>query len=192
MFKNNISKDEINDLELGKYRGEIIIISEAKDLPSAMNDIMKYDVVGFDTETKPVFVKGQYNDVALIQIGIPDKVYLIRLNLTGVSAEIITFFESKIKKIGVGLRDDIIALQKMKQFNPNGFIELNELVNQIDIEANGLRKLVAIILGFRISKNSQVSNWEATNLDEKQKRYAATDAWVCIEMYNKLKSLSLI
>lgn len=192
MFKQNISKEEINELELGGYQGEIIEISDSKDVPNAFKEIMKHEFIGFDTETKPVFVKGQYNDVALVQIGIPNKVFLIRVNLTGITPEIIDFFESDIKKIGVGLRDDVIALQRIKNFKPNGFLELNELVNQIGIEANGLRKLVAIILGYRISKNAQVSNWEANKLDEKQKSYAATDAWVCLEMYSKLKVLNLL
>ena len=103
------------------------------------------------------------------------------------------FFENNsIKKLGVGLRDDIIFLQKIVPFKAAGFVELNEIVNEINIEANGLRKLTAIILGFRISKNSQVSNWEAAELKPKQRRYAATDAWVCLEMYNKLRENDLI
>lgn len=193
MFAPNITKEAINLLPLNRYENEIILVDSAEDIPEAFELIKQEKVVGFDTETKPVFVKGDYNEVALLQISLPTKVFLIRINMTGITPEIIDFFSNpSIKKIGVGLKDDIIALQKIKLFEPAGFMELNLIVNQIGIEANGLRKLTAIILGFRISKNAQVSNWEASELNDKQKRYAAMDAWVCLEMYHKLVNLSLI
>ncbi|MFT5823398.1 MAG: ribonuclease D [Crocinitomix sp.] len=193
MFEPNITKDAINELPLDRYEGEIVLVDKVEQVKSAFLEISEHQFVGFDTETKPVFVKGQFNDVALVQIGIPNKVFLIRINLTGITEEIIAFFEnSAIKKLGVGLRDDIIFLQRISPFEAGGFVELNEIVKEIEIEANGLRKLTAIILGFRISKNSQVSNWEAIELKPKQQRYAATDAWVCLEMYNKLTEHNLI
>lgn len=193
MFEPNITKDAINELPLDRYGGEIILVDEAEGIRAAFEVINQHQLVGFDTETKPVFVKGQFNNVALLQIAIPDTVYLIRINKTGITPEIISFFENEdLKKIGVGLRDDLVFLKRLANFNPGGFLELNEMVNAINIEANGLRKLTAIILGFRISKNAQVSNWEAPALNEKQKRYAATDAWVCLEMFNKLKSLNMV
>ncbi|MDA7803791.1 3'-5' exonuclease domain-containing protein 2 [Crocinitomix sp.] len=192
MFEPNITKDAINELPLEKYEGEIVVVDKIEDIPKSFEEISRFTEVGFDTETKPVFVKGGYNDVALLQIAIPNKVFLVRISLTGITAEIISFFENEsITKLGVGLRDDIIFLQRIQNFAPAGFLELNEMVNEIDIEANGLRKLTAIILGFRISKNAQVSNWEAAELNYKQTRYAATDAWVCLKMYNKLTGLNL-
>lgn len=192
MFDQNISKEAINELPLQKFEGNIILVDQPDQVKKAFDEISAHKVVGFDTETKPVFVKGEQNDVALLQIAIPEKVYLIRINITGITAEIISFFENKtIKKMGVGLRDDLIFLQRITPFQPQGFIELNELVNTLNIEANGLRKLTAIILGFRISKNAQVSNWEANVLNEKQLTYAATDAWVCLEMFEKLSRFNL-
>ncbi len=193
MFASNITKEDINLLPLDKYEGRVILIDQEKQLKAAFEHISTAQYVGFDTETKPVFVKGETNEVSLLQIALKDAVYLIRIHLTGFGAEIIEFFENEnIKKLGVGLRDDLIFLRRIKEFEPRGFVELNELVNQLDIEANGLRKLTAIILGFRISKNAQVSNWEAPQLNEKQVVYAATDAWVCLEMYEKLTGLNLI
>jgi len=190
MFESNITKADVNELPLNKYEGSIILVEEKNAITEAVSVIARHDVVGFDTETKPVFVKGHYNDVALIQIAIPDRVYLFRINKTGLTDSLIDLFEnSDIKKVGVGLKDDLVFLNKIKSFKPAAFEEVNEMVNELDIEANGLRKLTAIILGFRISKNAQVSNWEARELNEKQKRYAATDAWVCLEMYNKIKNL---
>ena len=67
----------------------------------------------------------------------------------------------------------------MRLLNPDGFIDLQQFVKQFGIEDNGLKKLVANILGFRISKKSQTSNWEQEDLTQEQLEYAATDAWVC-------------
>ena len=193
MFASNISKDDINLLPLDKYEGPIVLVDRPDQLKGAFERINKEKFVGFDTETKPVFVKGETNEVSLLQIALPDAVYLIRIHQTGLGDEIIGFFENDhIQKLGVGLRDDLIFLRRIKEFTPAGFVELNVLVNKINIEANGLRKLTAIILGFRISKNAQVSNWEAPILNEKQIIYAATDAWVCLEMFKKLRDLNLI
>ena len=193
MFASNISKDDINLLPLDKYEWPIVLVDRPDQLKGAFERINKEKFVGFDTETKPVFVKGETNEVSLLQIALPDAVYLIRIHQTGLGDEIIGFFENEhIQKLGVGLRDELIFLRRIKEFTPAGFVELNELVNKINIEANGLRKLTAIILGFRISKNAQVSNWEAPILNEKQIIYAATDAWVCLEMFKKLRDLNLI
>lgn len=193
MFASNISKDDINLLPLDKYEGPIVLVDRPDQLKGAFERINKEKFVGFYTETKPVFVKGETNEVSLLQIALPDAVYLIRIHQTGLGDEIIGFFENDhIQKLGVGLRDDLIFLRRIKEFTPAGLVELNELVNKINIEANGLRKLTAIILGFRISKNAQVSNWEAPILNEKQIIYAATDAWVCLEMFKKLRDLNLI
>lgn len=169
------------------------IITKEKELDETIDQINAYDCVGFDTETKPVFVKGQFNHVALIQIAIPGKVFLIRTNHIGLPDKVCEFFENeKIKKLGVALTDDIKDLRKLRDFAPRGFFEFNEMVNKLGIESNGLRNLTATILGFRISKSAQVTNWEAPVLTEKQVRYAATDAWVCLEMYDKLRNMGLL
>ena len=193
MFKATISKEEINELPLDQFEGKIHIITREDELEAAFSQINAHEYVGFDTETKPVFVRGHYNHIGLIQIAIPRNVFLIRTNEMGLPDPILGFFENnQIKKLGVALTDDIKDLRKLREFTPRGFLEFSELVNVLGIESNGLRKLTATILGFRISKNAQVSNWEAPVLSERQIRYAATDAWVCLEMYNKLLGLGLI
>jgi len=192
-FQSTISKEEINDLPLDQYEGSVQIITQKKELDKTFDQINAYDCVGFDTETKPVFVKGQFNHVSMIQIAIPGKAFLIRTNHIGLPDQVCEFFENdKIKKLGVALNDDIKDLRKLRDFTPRGFFELNEMVNKLGIESNGLRNLTATILGFRISKSAQVTNWEAPVLTEKQIRYAATDAWVCLEMYDKLRALGLL
>lgn len=187
MYPSTISNEEVNALELCRYEGKIQIITKAEQLPDVLRKIGREKVIGFDTETKPAFKKGQVNQVSLVQIATEKVVYLIRINFTGLTKELLAFLEDEKRlKIGVALRDDLIDLRKLKEFTPGGFVELNKLVKDIGIESNGLRKLTAIILGFRISKSAQISNWESETLTDKQINYAATDAWVCLKMYNEL------
>ncbi len=186
-FKSTITTDEINVLPLQAFDGKIMVLSEAGHLKKAFEEIHHCSAVGFDTETRPVFVRGQQNKVALMQIALARKVFLIRLMHTGMTTEIIHFLQDeRVLKVGVALRDDIKALQRLKRFKPAGVYELTELSKKAGIEAEGLKKLTALILGFRISKGAQTSNWEADQLNEKQISYAATDAWVCREIYQRL------
>lgn len=188
MYPATITREEINALPLQQFEGKIRLITKPEKLLPVFKKINKHTIAGFDTESKPIFLKGKYNPVALIQIALPEEVFLIRVNMTGLTEEIIGFFENdKITKYGVALRDDLRDLKKIKPFIPKSFVELNHLVKEIGIESNGLRKLAATILGFRISKSAQVSNWEAPQLTLKQKQYAATDAWVCLEMFQELQ-----
>jgi ribonuclease D len=185
--KVTISNEEINALPLGAFEGKTIVVSEEKKIIHAFDEIKEHEVVGFDTETKPVFVKGQQNRVALMQVALPDKVFLIRLKQTGITPHLIEFLESdSILKAGVALRGDIKALQRLKHYNPAGFIELALMSKQAGLQVESVKKLAALLLGFRISKGAQTSNWEAEVLHEKQISYAATDAWVCLEIYKKL------
>lgn len=125
-----------------------------------------------------------------MQIATPNTVFLIRLKTTGMHSAIIRFLENeKILKAGVALRDDIKALQKLKHFEPTGFIELANMSKDAGLQVESVKKLAAVLLGFRISKSAQTSNWEADVLNEKQISYAATDAWVCLEVYHKLVGL---
>lgn len=185
--KLTITNEEINALPLGAFEGKTIIVSEEKKIIHAFDEIKEHEVVGFDTETKPVFVRGQQNKVALMQVALPDKVFLIRLKQTGITPHLIEFLESdSILKAGVALRDDIKALQRLKHYKPGGFIELASMSKEAGLQVESVKKLTALLLGFRISKSAQTSNWEAEVLHEKQISYAATDAWVCLQIYKKL------
>jgi ribonuclease D len=147
-------------------------------------------VLGFDTETKPAFKKGVVNEVCLLQLGDSENIFLFRLNLIGFPKELVKLLADKnIIKTGVALRDDIATLKRLKLFEPGGFVDLQEYVKSFGIEDNGLKKLAANILGFQISKRQQTSNWEADQLTEAQIEYAATDAWVCYEIYYALNKI---
>ncbi len=192
--RTNITAEEINDLPLKSFDGKVVMVHDVEGATKAFNEIAKHSAVGFDTETRPSFHKGQFYNVALLQIALEDTVYLIRLNDTGITKEMIRFFEDdKILKAGVGVRDDIRVLQKLTRFNAEGFIELTSLSKEAGLQVESVKKLTALLLGFRISKSAQTSNWEAISLNDKQISYAATDAWVCLEIYKKLSvSLGLI
>jgi ribonuclease D len=188
--RTNISHDEINALPLGAFDGKVTVIADHSDLREAFRELEDSPVVGFDTETKPVFVKGQKHKVALMQLALPGHVFLVRIKSTGVTEDVISFLEShSILKAGVGVRDDIKALQHISHFTPAGFVELAELSRQAGLEVESVKKLAALLLGFRISKSAQTSNWEADRLDAKQVSYAATDAWVCLKIYEILKRI---
>lgn len=187
MFEKSITKAEINELPLFKYEGKTVIAATEEQINKAVFEIEAHKVVGFDTESKPAFKKGQFNHVALIQIAIPDKVYLLRIHQVGISNTLRNFLSNhEITKVGIALDDDLIALNKRRRFNPMGFEDLNTIAPTLGIQNIGARNLTALILNNRISKNQQVSNWENHVLTNPQVKYAATDAWVCLEIYNKL------
>lgn len=183
----NITSEEINELPLRTFEGKTVVVSDPEVLPKIAREIGKYDVIGFDTETRPSFRKGQFYSVSLLQVAIPGKVFLVRVNHTGMTPELRSLFENKnIVKAGVGIRDDIKALQKLNWFEPAGFLDLSVLARQAGLQVESVKKLTALLLGFRISKGAQTSNWEAPTFTKKQVEYAATDAWVCLELYNRL------
>lgn len=186
--KTTISLEELNALPLMAFNGNVVLITDASRLPAVLKEIQKHDVVGFDTETRPSFKRGQTYQVALLQLAIPGKVFLIRIHATGLPEEMVSLFENPdIIKAGVAIHDDIKALQKINKFQPISFIELSTMAKASGLQVESVKKLAGLLLGFRISKSAQTSNWEAPALTDKQLEYAATDAWVCLEIYKHLK-----
>lgn len=186
-LKTKISDQELNELPLGAFRGKISVITSPEKLHEVEGELTQHNVIGFDTETRPSFKKGQLYHVALLQLAVPGKVFLIRTQQTGLSDGLASILETEdIVKAGVAIRDDIKGLQKFRRFEPSGFNDLALTARQAGLEVESVKKLTGLLLGFRISKGAQTSNWEAQVLTEKQIEYAATDAWVCLEIYNKL------
>ncbi len=193
-FKKNIENEEIQKLPLYGYNGEIEIIDNKQSFIKIIPELFLDKIVGFDTETKPSFKKGMANkqNVSLLQLSNSYKTFLFRLNKLELPQEIITLLsDPSIIKVGVSIRDDIKALQKLKPFEADGFIDLQDIVNKYGIENYSLKKLAAIVLNIRISKAQQLSNWEAANLSDKQIKYASTDSWISREIYLKLKNTKI-
>ena len=130
--------------------------------------------------------------VALIQIATPDICFLFRLNYMGFPESLVNLLEdAQIAKVGLSLKDDTHQLtQRHPGFTPKHFIDLQQMASQMGIEDMSLAKLFANFFRQRISKNAQLSNWEADALDEKQRIYAATDASACLLLYAKMQELT--
>ena len=183
----SITKEEMNKLPLRAFEGEIYIVESENDVHSAISVLKNSDIIGFDTETRPSFKKGRINKVALLQLSSSSHAFLFRLNGNGLHRAVADLLaDEKIVKVGVAIRDDLIALKRIRKIEPQSFIELQTYVKNFDIENFSLQKLAAMVLGFRISKSKRLSNWEAETLGPGQLKYAATDAWVSLEVYKKL------
>jgi ribonuclease D len=189
MFKIAIEAGEIDKLPLGVFPGEIKVIDKpGLDYERAIFYLKRQKVLGFDTESRPVFSPGQHNNgVALLQLSGPKKAYLFRLQMLGLRKSLCSILASKnIIKVGAASFDDVRGLQRIHGFEAAGFVDLQKIAWEWGIRDKSVKKLAANILGCRISKAQQLSNWEAPQLSPSQCNYAATDAWVCREMYLKL------
>ena len=187
MYKINIDKEELAVLPLIQFEGKISLVESKEDYLEAIEYLAKQKILGFDTETKPAFKKGVVYEVALLQLATKDRAFLFRLNKIGFPNGLKSILENPdIEKIGVAIRDDIKALQKLNNFKPGGFVELQDRVKDYGIQDFSLKKLSAIVLGYRISKAQRVTNWEALELSDAQQIYAATDAWISHRIYESL------
>ncbi|MCR4570287.1 MAG: 3'-5' exonuclease domain-containing protein 2 [Bacteroidales bacterium] len=189
MFQISISPEEISALELASFPGEIVLVDrEGEELDKAVRYLKRQQVLGFDTETRPTFSPDQHSTgTALLQLSGGGKAFLFRLKKIGLPRPLAAILANpNIVKVGAATLDDVRGLQKITPFSPRGFVDLQSIVNEYGIRDKSVKKMTAIILGVKISKAQQLSNWEADRLSESQQRYAATDAWVCREMYLKL------
>jgi len=186
-FKKYVSKDDVKNYSIEKFTGKIFVIDNKENALEACLYLKKKNIIGFDTESKPTFRKGVTSKVSLIQFSTENKAFLFRINKIGFIDEIIDLIsDKKIKKIGIAIKDDIRDLQKIKNFESSNIIDLNQLALKLGFESIGAVKLSILILGFSISKAVRLSNWEKEQLTNAQIEYAATDAWICNMIYNKL------
>jgi ribonuclease D len=194
MIPYSISKEEINELPLGQFEGKIHLIDRPEQIEDAVDYLQAQQMIGFDTETKPSFKKGEFNHVSLLQLSTSDHAFLFRLNKIGFPDSIRNLLEKENQvKIGAAVHDDLKALKKLTQsFYPLTFFDLNDELKKVGFHNVGVRNLSGMVLKIRISKSEQVSNWEAETLTEKQQRYAATDAWACLRIFNILRGQGLL
>ena len=182
-----ITKEEIAQFDIEEFSGQIIEIQRTEDADEAVAFLSKFERLGFDTETRPAFRKGSVHGVALIQLSTDDVCFLFRLNKIGFPTSLIHLLSNpQILKIGLSLRDDFQSMGRRMKFSPQGFIDLQAIVKNYNIDDISLQKIYALLFRKKISKNQRLSNWEAENLTEYQKKYAALDAWACLKIYEEL------
>ena len=187
---NKFDKAKIAALPRVLFEGRIVVVLTERDADKAVHYLLSQPILGIDTETRPSFKKGETHQVALLQVSSYDVCFLFRLNQLGMSPSVKRLLEDKqVPKIGLSLRDDLLSLHKLGDFNAGYFIDLQDHVREIGVEDLSLQKLYANFFAQKISKREQLTNWEADILQDKQKLYAATDAWSCIMLYEELQRL---
>jgi len=189
-YAETITSEELQSIPYIEFAGKIVVVDSAQSMKVAEELLCGAKALGFDTETRPSFRKGVTYRTALLQLSTEETAFLFRLNRKKLSHEILKILADKnVTKIGAAIRDDIKGLQRSGgKFIPAGFVDLQNIVPRYGIKELSVRKMSAIVLGGKVSKAQRLSNWEARNLTEAQQMYAATDAWVCLEIYNKLMS----
>ena len=184
-YPASISSEELSQLDSVDFDGPIVVVSDLdEDFAEAMDYLKSQTVIGFDTESN-----SPRHHVALLQLSGRDKAYVFRLNLMGLPAPLVSVLsDSRITKVGAAVKDDVRGLMYYRKFTPRSFVDLQSMVAEYGIQDKSVRKMSAIILGKKVSKTQQLSNWEAPQLSGAQLKYAAIDAWVCREMYIRLKT----
>lgn len=190
-IRNTINKAEIASMPKVLFEGRIFVVYTEADANKAVEYLMHQPIVGVDTETRPSFKRGTTHKVALLQIATADTCFLFRLNRIGMPESLQNFLMSDTLKIGLSLKDDFMMLRRRKDVHAEegNWIELQDYVKRFGIEDQSLQKIFANLFGQKISKSQRLSNWEAETLTERQMKYAATDAWACVEIYNCLAEM---
>ncbi len=187
MYKERITKDEINQLEVIGFDGVIHIIDNDNQVEEAVDHLSKQRRIGIDTETRPSFTKGVHYPVALLQVATLSECYLFRLNMLTKHREIMSLFTNKkLLKIGLSLHDDLRAIARINKSKPQSCVDIQKIVGDYGILDLGLQKIFAIIFDKKISKAQQLTNWENPELTLQQQIYAATDAWATLLIYEEL------
>lgn len=189
-IQSDIAKADVAQMPAVLFQGRIIVIHSTADVEKAVNYLKSFPIVGIDTETRPSFAKGRTYDVSLLQISTEDTCFLFRLNYIGMPQALIDLLQdARQLKVGLSLKDDIHNLHRKHSFEPQGFLDLQQYVKTLGIEAQSLQKIYALLFGEKISKSQRLTNWEADVLTDRQKSYAATDAWACIRIYKYLEEV---
>lgn len=187
---SKFNKEAIHELPQVLFTGRIIVITSEKKAEKAVDFLLKQSILGVDTETRPVFRKGQSYKVSLLQVATHDTCFLFRLNILGITPSIKRLLENtETKMIGLSWHDDLLALHKRSDFKKGNFIDLQDIIGDLGIKDLSLQKLYANIFRQKISKRQRLTNWNNETLSEKQKEYAATDAWACIQLYEEIMRL---
>ena len=188
-----ISREEINELPIQRFEGEVRLVAGPRDLEPAMADLLGETVIGFDTETRPAFRVGESYLPCLAQAATARAAYLFQLARADFSAPLAELLGAEgIVKAGVGIGEDLKQMKKLFPFEQKATLDLGELARAHGLKHSGVRYLAALFLGIRIPKGSKTSNWATRRLSAQQITYAATDAWVCRQLYLKFEALGML
>lgn len=166
------------------YEGAVEVINSDERLATICTRLRAEPYLGFDTETKPSFRRGQVHPPALVQLAARDVVYLIQLSVVSHLVPLAELLGNEaVVKAGVALEQDVAALTPVLSVRPAGLVDLGAVAQRHGVKQSGLRNLTALFLGFRITKGPRTSNWARRQLSPAQIRYAATDAWVSRLLY---------
>ena len=186
----NFDKEVIRQLPVVQFPGRLIVIQSVGEANRAVDYLLRFPRLGIDTETRPNFKPGGMNPVALLQVSTLEACFLFRLNRIGLPDCIVRLLSSEfVMKVGLSLHDDWAQLRKRKDFQPVNYVELQDYVRPLGVKDMSLQKLYANFFGQKISKAQRLTNWDADVLTEAQKRYAATDAWSCLQLFNIMTEL---
>lgn len=186
----SITKAEINEKPLLEYTGSYSLIRSDEGLQEVLADVKAETVLGFDTETRPAFRKGESYLPSLLQLGGESHVWMFQLQkLSDLKPLFAVLADPKIVKTGVAIKRDVQELKDLEPFEAAGFKDVGKMAEKLMFRNTGLRPLSALLLEGRISKGAQVSNWATDVLSQKQETYAATDAWISRKLYLALVDL---
>lgn len=187
---DKFDKSIINSLPLVTFPGKIIVILNEYEADRAVEYLLSCDVLGVDTETRPAFRKGNNHKVALLQVATRKECFLFRLNHLGLPKSLLRLLRNKqVPMVGLSWHDDLMSLHRREQFEPGWFIDIQDIIGNLGIVDKSLQKLYANLFGEKISKRQRLTNWEADVLTDRQKEYAAIDAWACIKLYDEIMNL---
>ncbi len=187
---DKFDKSIINSLPLVTFPGKIIVVLNEYEADRAVEYLLSCDVLGVDTETRPAFRKGNNHKVALLQVATSKECFLFRLNHLGLPKSLLRLLSNKqVPMVGLSWHDDLMSLHRREQFEPGWFIDIQDIIGNLGIVDKSLQKLYANLFGEKISKRQRLTNWEADVLTERQKEYAAIDAWACIKLYDEIMNL---
>lgn len=187
MFASHITHEEMDVMPYVAFGGKITVVKKITDVAAAVEHLMQEKVLGYDTETRPSFTRGVRYGVSLLQLSSAEQAFLFRVDQIGIPKALVELLQNKqVLKVGAAITEDIKGLQRIAPYKAQGFLDLQKMAEAYGIEDKALKKMAAIVLGLRISKSQQTSNWGAAYYTAEQKLYAATDAWICREIYLKL------
>ena len=190
LIYNKVDKAMISQLKRVEFYGKIYVVTSPVEAENVVDYLLSQPILGFDTETRPAFEKGRRYQCSLLQVSTRTDCFLFRLNKTGLCPAVVRLLgDEQVTKVGLAWNNDMLSLRQLGSFKSGRFIDLQDMVRELGIEDQSLVKIYANLFGERISKAERLSNWERSELTDKQMEYAAIDAWACVRIYNEVNRL---